>query len=142
GFDVMAADDVEIRWQRTAGRVEKASVHRVGIRASDQAKRGDVMCGNHARVAGVELVTPSTACELRRDLVDSLGNDQCWPIGGLRQKVSHWTVETSRQHHALPILCYESKGAVDLKYFVDVTSEQPAPSFRFVGRPESLGLWR
>ena len=78
--------------------------------------------------------------QLGRDLVDPFGDDQHGAVDGLRQKVSERPVQTSRQHHALPILCYESKGAVDLKYFVDVTSEQPAPSFRFVARPESLGL--
>ena len=64
------------------------------------------MRGNHARVARVELLGPSTARQLRRDLVDALGDDQHWSIGGLRQKVSHRTVETSRQHDALahPVL--------------------------------------
>ena len=141
GFDVVPTDDVEIRWQRTAGRVEKTSVHRVRIRTSDQTKRGDMMCGHHARIARVELIGPPVTPELRRDLVDSLGNDQYWPIGGLRQKVSHRTVETSRQCDPLPILSNESKRAVDAQYSIDVTSEQPAPSFRFVDRPESLGLW-
>src|SRR6266542_96569 len=116
-------------------------MYRIGIRASDETQRRDMMRGNHARIARVELVSPSTAPQLRGDLVDALGDDQNWSIGGLRQKVSHRTVETSRQHDAFPLLCYEGKGAVDAEHCPDVTSEQPAPCFRFINRPESLRVF-
>jgi hypothetical protein len=87
----------------------------------------------------MELVFPPAPSELRGDLVDALSHDQYWSVGGLCQKIPQRTVEASRQHDALPILCYEGEGAVDVENCAHVTSEQPAPSFRFVDRPKSLG---
>jgi hypothetical protein len=89
----------------------------------------------------MELVTPALARQLRGYLIDALGHDQHRSIYGLRQKISHRTVETTRQHDALPILGYEGKGAVNAEDRVHVTSEQPAPSLRFVDRPEALGFF-
>src|ERR1700682_2323108 len=113
GLDVLAADEVEIFGQCGTRRVEEAAMHRIGIRATDQTQSRDVMRGNHAGVTRVKLAGPSAAVELRGDLVDALGHDQYWSIGGLRQKISHRTVETSRQHDTLAVLCNERKGAVD-----------------------------
>ena len=82
------------------------------------------------------------ARQLRRDLVDALGHDQHWSIGGLRQKVSHRTVETSRQHDALAFLRDEREGAVDVEHWPDVIREESGRGFGFVIRPEPLRLGR
>ena len=138
-FDISLADDIEIRWHCPARRIEEAPMHRVWIGASNEAKRRDVMRWNHPRVAGVELPGPSMACQLRGNLVDALGDDQHWSIGGLRQKVPHGAVETSRQQDPLAVLRNKGEGPVKVQNFAQVTSEQPAPSFRFVDRPQPLG---
>src|ERR1700688_2907782 len=96
---------------------------------------------NHARVARMELISPPVARELRGDLVDAFGHNQYRPVDGLRQKVPHRAIETSRQHDALPILCNEGIGAIDTEHRPDVTGEQPASCFGPVNRPKSLGLF-
>lgn len=90
------------------------------------------MCGNHARVAQVELISPSVTSELRCNLVDAIGNDQHRTIGGLCEKISHWTVETSRQQNALAILCEERERAVDIENCVGVAVEEATSSFSFI----------
>ncbi len=76
--------------------------------------------------------------ELGGNLVDARSYHKYRSIGGLRQKVSHWTIETSCERDALSVLRNERKGAVDVQDFSNITSEQPAPSLRFVDRPEAL----
>jgi len=140
-LDVTAPDEIQILVQRATRRVEKALVHRIGVRTSDQSQSRHVMRGRHTRITRVELINPSTAPQLGRDLVHALRHDQHWSVGRLREKISHRTVETSRQHDAFPILRYEGKGAVDPEYSLGVAGQQPASRFRSVNRPESLGLF-
>src|SRR6202011_1592846 len=109
GLAVLEAGEIEILGQCGTRGIEEALMHRIGIRASDQTQSRDVMRGNHARVTGVKLVSPSTALELCGDFVDALGHNQYRPVGGLRQKISQRTVETSRQHDTLAVLRYEGK---------------------------------
>ena len=78
--------------------------------------------------------------QLGRDLVDPFGDDQHGAVDGLRQKVSERPVQTAGQYYPLAVLGNDGKRAIELKNRAGVTSEQPAPSFRFVARPESLGL--
>ena len=100
-FDIVAADDVEVRREGTPRRIEEATVHRVGVGASDEAQRGDVVGGHHARIAGMELTAPSPSTELGRNLVDSFGDDQDWALSGLGEKVPEGAVQATRQMHLL-----------------------------------------
>jgi len=86
----------------------------------------------------MELVRPAATRQLGGDLVDSLGDDQRRSVDSLGQKVSKWPVETSGQHHSLAILRHDCERAIDAENSFDITSEQPAPRFRFVDRPEAL----
>src|SRR6266496_4213179 len=45
-----------------------------------------------------------------------------------------------RADGSFAVLCHKSKRSVDVENCPDVTSQQPAPNFRFVDRPETLGL--
>ncbi len=122
-FDVMATNEIQILWQCAARRIKETPMHGIGIGTPDQTQCRDVVRGNHARVAGVELVCPPTPFQLRGDLVDALGDDQRWSIGSLGEKISQRTVETSRQYDLLPVLRNERKRAVDAKNCIHVTSE-------------------
>ena len=103
-FDIVAADDVEVRREGTPRRIEEATVHRVGVGASDEAQRGDVVGGHHARIAGVELTAPSPSTELGRNLVDAFGDDQDWALSGLGEEVPQGAVQAARQVHLLVLL--------------------------------------
>jgi hypothetical protein len=104
----------------------------VRIRATNQPQRRDVVRGHHARVAGVELRRPTMTLELSGDLVYPLGHHQDRPVGGLRQEITHRTVETARQNDALPLLCHERKGSVDPEHCLRVTSQEPPSYLWFV----------
>jgi hypothetical protein len=95
----------------------------------------------HSSVGRVELLRPSPTRELPRDLVDSLGYYQRRTVDGLGKEISQRAIETARQHNALTILRHQGKGSVDAENCVCITSEQPAPSLRFVDRPEPLRLY-
>ena len=123
-LDVVTADEIEILWKRAARRIEEAPMHWIGIRASDEAQRRDVMRGHHSRVARMELVRPSMPRELRGDFVDALADDENWSVGGFREEVSHRSVETSREHDALSFLRDEGESAIDGENFVGVAGEQ------------------
>ena len=128
----MAADEIQIHWQRAARRIEETLVHGVRIGAPDESQRGDVVRGDHTGITRMELAGPSAARQLGGDLVDALGHDERWSVDGFCQKVSHRAVETSRQEDPLPILCHKSKGAFNAKNRSDVISEQAASSLRLV----------
>ena len=86
----------------------------------------------------MELVGPAMACELGSYLVNALGDDQRGSFDGLCQEIPHWPVEAAREQNTLAVLHYQCKGAIDCQNCIDITSEQPAPSLRFVGLPEAL----
>lgn len=90
----------------------------------------------------MKLPSPPMALELLDDLVDAVGDDEHWAVGGLRQKVPQRPVETPRQHDPFAFLCNQRKGAFNAEHCVDVAREQPAPSLGLIGRPEPLGIVR
>jgi hypothetical protein len=90
----------------------------------------------------MELSGPSTSRQFSGDLVDALGDDQHRPVDGLRQEVAQRPVEASGKEDALTVLSNEGERAVKVENFSGVTSEQRAPSLRFVDRPEALGIFR
>ena len=137
-FDIVSTYQVEIWRQRRPWRIEETSVHRVWIGAPHQSQGGNVVGGHHSRIRWMELARPAAPSQLGGDLVDALGDDQCRSIDRLGEKISEWSIEAPRQHYPLTILGYNGKGAIDAKNSVHITSEQPAPGFRFVACPEPL----
>ena len=66
GLDVVAADDIEVRREGSAWRIEEAGVNGVRIRTPDQPERRDMMRRHHPRVAWMELPEPSAPRQFRR----------------------------------------------------------------------------
>jgi hypothetical protein len=86
----------------------------------------------------MKLVGPSTPPELGSDFVDALGDNQRRTLHGLGQEVPERPIETACKEYSLTVLDHQSERSVELKNSVQVTSEQPAPSLRFVASPEAL----
>ena len=64
-LDVVTADDVEVRRQRLARRIEEAAMDGIRIGTSDEPQRRDVVRRHHARVARMELSRPAAPRQLR-----------------------------------------------------------------------------
>jgi hypothetical protein len=86
----------------------------------------------------MKLVVPSTPPKLGGDFVDALGDNERGTLDSLGQEVSQRPIETAREEDSVTVLDHQSERAVELKNSVQVTSEQPAPSLRFVASPEAL----
>jgi hypothetical protein len=117
-------------------------VNGVRIGTPDEAKRRHVVGRHHSRVRGVELIGPSVPCQLRRDLVNPLGDDEHGSVGGLGEEIPHRPVEAPRQYDALPVLGDEREGAVDREGAGRVGREETTPGVRFRSRPEALRFRR
>src|SRR6266404_2330440 len=96
------------------------------------------MRGRHARVRRVKLTAPAAARELRRDLVDPLGDDQDRAVGRLGEEIAQRPLEAPRQDYALAFLGHERERAVDREYAPGISGEQRAPSCREITGPEML----
>jgi hypothetical protein len=90
----------------------------------------------------MKLILPSVTLELFSDLIDSIRNYQHWSVSGFREKVSHRTVETSREKNSLAFLRHDRKGASNVEHWAHVIGEQSVASFGFIHRPQSLRLGR
>src|SRR5262245_11257958 len=119
-FYIKASNDAQVRRKRLTRRIEESPMDGVRIRAADQPQRGDMMRWHHACVSLMELVGPSPARELARDLVDSLGDNQDGPVYCLREKVAEWPVQAAREQDTFSVLSDERERTVDRKHRVGV----------------------
>ncbi len=124
GADVGLADDVEVRRQHLARRIEEAPVDRVGIGAADELDLGDVVGRDHPRVGGMELVAVPLALQRVADLVDAVGDHQHRAVLLLGQEVAQRAVEAARQAHPLAVAGEEGEGALDPQDVGGVLREQ------------------
>src|SRR5881398_3423513 len=90
----------------------------------------------------MELPRPPVPPQFSGDLVDALGYDEHRPVDSLRQEIAQGPVEAPGEQDSLAVLGNKRERAVKVENFSRVTSEQPAPSLRFVDRPEALGIFR
>src|SRR5690349_3021433 len=81
----------------------------IRIRTPDELQRCDVMRWHHTSIARMELIAPPKPIQLSRDCVDPLGHNEHRSFTRLGEEVAKRTIETSREHHALPILRNERK---------------------------------
>src|SRR4051812_9060118 len=100
------------------------------------------MRGYHSGVRRMELSGPAASPQFGGDLVDALRDNQHRPVDRFRQEIPKRPVEAAREHNSFTVLCDDRKGAIKIKNFSGVTSEQPAPSLRFVDHPEALSIFR
>src|SRR4051794_18071271 len=63
-LDIALPDNIEVRRQRAALRIEEPTMDRVGVRTADQPQRCYVMSGHHSRVGRMELAGPTVLRQL------------------------------------------------------------------------------
>jgi hypothetical protein len=86
----------------------------------------------------MELLLPAATSQFGGNLIDALSDNEHWTVDRFREKISQRPIETAGEENALAVLDYQRKGSIDRQNGVEITSEQPAPSLRFVDRPEAL----
>ena len=113
GADVGAADLVEIGPQVVSPRREEPYVGRIRVRTAHQRDLHDVVGGDHPRVRRVELLAEPLALQMTPQLVDSLGDDETWALGVLREKVAHRSADRPRQTHDVSALLHDRELPID-----------------------------
>jgi hypothetical protein len=78
--DVPPPDFGNVSGKGFARGCEETPIGRVGIGATDQLDFREMVCGNHARVAGMKLISEPAFVEPRLDRVDAMRHDQCGPV--------------------------------------------------------------
>ena len=61
----------------------------------------------------MKLVRPSAPTELRGDLVDSLSDDEHWPVDSLCEEIAERSIQTAGEENALAILDHQREGSID-----------------------------
>jgi hypothetical protein len=81
------------------------------------------------------------ARELRRDLVDALGDDQRRTFDRFGEEIPQGAIQAAREQHSFAILRDERERAVDVQHAVWIGREaESRASFGLAHRPESLRL--
>ena len=92
---------------------EEAGVDGVGVGAADELEFDDVVRGDHAGVAGMELGFEVFGAEPVVDGVDARGDDEDGAGGALGEEVAHGAVEGAGHADGLAGLGEEGEGALD-----------------------------
>ena len=126
GGDVGAADDVEIGGQRAHGRSKEAGIDRVRIGATDELQFHDVVGGDHAGVAGMELRVEAFGLQPVVDGVDARSDDQGRAFRALGEEVAHGAVEGACHAHGLARAGEQGEGSLDVANGLGRLLEQEA----------------
>ncbi len=124
--DVAAADLVERCGQRIRLRREEPRVDRIRVRTAHERDLDDVVGGDHARVARVELIRQAVGRERAVQRVDAVGDVEGRAFVALRQEIAHRPVERPRQPHGHAFGGHERERAVDAANAVRLTREDAA----------------